>query len=113
MDQATKVDLALYRYNAQRPAGDRIYLTTPSKRYTDLNGEKHHLNDAQWAQYQKYVGTYAFKSIDGLGWIDPENPTTAQMEELKSLYRKAAKAIKDALMPQWAVGEDGSIPALD
>tara|TARA_B100001123_G_scaffold449666_1_gene615993 strand:- start:5300 stop:7579 length:2280 start_codon:yes stop_codon:yes gene_type:complete len=113
MDQATKVDLALYKYNAQRPADERIYLTTPSKRYTDFYGEKHHLNDAQWAQYQKYVGTYAFKSIDGLGWIDPENPTTAQMEELKSLYRKAAKAIKDRLLPQWTRGEDGSIPALD
>ena len=113
MDQATKVDLALYKYNAQRPADKRIYLTTPSKSYTDLRGEKNHLNDAQWAQYQKYVGTYAFKSIDGLGWIDPENPTTAQMEELKSLYRKAAKAIKDRLLPQWTRGEDGSIPALD
>ena len=113
MDQATKVDLALYRYNAQRPADKRIYLTTPSKSYTDFYGEKQHLNDAQWAQYQKYVGTYALKSIDGLGWIDPENPTTVQMEKLKSLYRKAAKKVKDRLIPQWMRGEDGSIPALD
>ena len=112
MDQATKVDLAMYRYNATRPADERIYLTTPRKSYTHL-GETHHLTDAQWAQYQKYVGTYALKSIDGIGWIDPENPTEAQMEAVKKLYSKAAGDIKKALKWQWINGDDGSIPSLD
>jgi len=111
-NKANAADLALYRFNARRPADKQIYLLTPSKRFRH-DGENYVLTELQWSNYQKYVGLMARMQINAGEIMDTENPTEAGIERLKKLYSKSASRVRSLLKRQWLDGQPGTIVALD
>lgn len=100
LDNVTRLDWALLRYNMRNP-DEKIVWNEPQK-FVRVKGKNVYLSDEQYAEYAQLAGQLALEYASRVK-IDPENPTKAKMIAIKELVAEARRVARYRLIPKWGL----------
>ena len=107
-DKVHPADRTLIRWNSQHPNEKIRPLLPNSKTWTDADGTKRGMSEKQYDEFAELAGKTA-SALAKLELFDTEEPTTEDVNNIKSNIQVARREAKKLLVKSWK-GDEVEIP---